>query len=127
MQTNAHYCNDHFLLNYLLFQESDKAVLVKDGPKRSADHLPDVGNKKRILGDITNQPKVTNLKSNITTRKGSKSIKQDSENSFSSVKNENSISKNVISEESPKKCETSAGDSLYTTALDDRYPFITQL
>ena len=106
---------------YILFwQESDKAALFKDGPKRSADHLPDVGNKKRILGDITNQPKVTNLKSNITTRKGSKSIKQDSENSFSTFRSENSTSKSTISEESPKNCETSVGDSMYTTALDDR-------
>lgn len=94
---------------------------MKDGPKRSADHFPDVGNKKRILGDITNQVKVANIKSNVPTRKGSKTSRHDSENSTYTIKSENSFSKTIIQEESPKAAETSAGDSMYTTALDDRY------
>lgn len=105
-------------------QESDK-LLVKDGSKRAAvDILQDVGNKKRILGDITNQPKITNLKPSVVTRKGSKIVKYNSESSIASVttsKKENFISKDSVFEKESKNVETSTEDSMYTTALEDRY------
>lgn len=110
--------NHRMITRSKLIEESDKPAFVKDGPKRSADHLPDAGNKKRILGDITNQPKAANLKSNVTARKGSKSSKHDSENSLPHFKSEHSLSKSTISEDSPKQIETSIGDSFYTTAVD---------
>lgn len=87
-----------------------------------ADPLPDVGNKKRILGDITNQPKASNLKLNL--RKGSKNSKNESEHSIT-LKNSSPVSKNTSSGiESPKNGNCADDSTLYTTALDERYEFL---
>ncbi|XP_035206076.1 G2/mitotic-specific cyclin-B3-like [Stegodyphus dumicola] len=105
-----------------LREEPKKCVIMKDGSKRSADHLPEAGDKKRILGDITNKGTSTISKAKPSNKKAGKCGKIDSQYSnTSSCKSEKS---SVTKDASPEvelpvtKIEDGDDSSIFVSALE---------
>ncbi|KFM65911.1 G2/mitotic-specific cyclin-B3, partial [Stegodyphus mimosarum] len=102
-----------------LSEESNKCVTVKDGSKRSADHLPEAGDKKRILGDITNKAIISKAKP--SNKKVGRCGKLDSQYSnTSSYKSEKSVTRDASPEvELPvTKVEDGDDSSIFVSALE---------
>ncbi|XP_054706535.1 G2/mitotic-specific cyclin-B3-like [Uloborus diversus] len=97
-----------------VIEDSDDKPAGKDASKRLADPLPDLGSKKRILGDITNQVKLANTKTNAVSKRTAKHGSYCSENALP----DSNLSKNSSSNKSKDKESCSSDDTIYVTALE---------